>query len=107
MAGFSDDMAAALVDITDGLGDASTYTPPGGDTVPLNLMSSVEGIESHYGETTIQSDGGVFEVAVSALALPVKNALIVRNGVTYKLKSFRHPPRDKNGLIWLLDCAKV
>ena len=105
----------AIGDILQGAIDAAfelqgidaTYTPVAGSPVTVKVIPSEEdelvdvpGIGSR-----IQTETTLFDVRLSEIAAPAKNAALVVAGTSYTIAARSHP--DPRKLIWRLDVRPV
>lgn len=79
----------------------ATYTPPGGSAQAVRVVPAVDEDIGSFGQSRVQSSRGLFDIAVSDLASPVKGGVITHAGTDYTIKAFRH--RDPSALIWFIE----
>jgi hypothetical protein len=96
---------AGAVDATfAAFGTDATYTPAGGEPIPVRVIASRPDTIVGFGETRIHVETATFEVRESEVANPRPGDQLTIGGVTFVVQG-EPERRDPDRLVWTLDVA--
>jgi hypothetical protein len=78
------------------------YTPAGGDPMMVRVIAKRPDDIVGFGDTRIHTAAALFDVRVSEVPAPAQGDTLEVGGDTYVIQG--EPVRDRDGLIWSLDC---
>lgn len=84
------------------MGEDATYTPAGGEAIPIKVMPRRPDEVLDIGESMIVTGTNVFDVQVSAIAAPAEGDTLTYKGTTYIVQG-EPQARDPDRLIWTLN----
>jgi hypothetical protein len=94
---------AGAVDATfAAFGTDATYTPAGGDPVPVQVIARRPDTIVGFGETRIHAETATFELRVSEVASPQAGGQLTVDGETFIVQG-EPERRDSDRLVWTLD----
>jgi hypothetical protein len=80
----------------------ATYTPAGGEPVPVRAIARRPDTIVGFGETRIQAETATFEVRASEIANPRPDDQLIVDGQTFVVQG-EPERRDPDRLVWTLD----
>jgi hypothetical protein len=83
-------------------GTDATYTPAGGEPVPVRVIARRPDAIVGFGETRIQAETASFELRTSELANPRPGDQLTAGGDTFVVQG-EPERRDPDRLVWTLD----
>lgn len=86
------------------LGHDAVYTPDVGEAINIKVMPRRNDEFLDLGESSIQSNGALFDVRASELPSPEIGATVEYLEQNYIVQSTSAPDGDR--LLWVLDCYK-
>ena len=94
---------AGAVDATfAAFGIDATYTPAGGDPVPVRVIAKRPDTIVGFGETRIHAETATFELRASEVANPRPDDQLIVDGQTFLVQG-EPERRDPDQLVWTLD----
>jgi len=94
---------AGAVDATfAAFGIDATYTPAGGEAVPVRMIAKRPDTIVGFGETRIHAETATFEVRASEVASPRPNDQLIVDGQTFVIQG-EPERRDPDRLVWTVD----
>jgi hypothetical protein len=84
----------------------ATYTPAGGEPVPVRVIARRPDAIVGFGETRIHAETASFEVRASEVANPRPGDQLALNGETFLVQG-EPERRDPDRLVWSLDVRRA
>lgn len=82
-------------------GEAATYVPPSGSSVPCRVVREGGGTPLKFGPITVYAQALSFEVRAAEVSAPVSGGAFMVGADTFTVTgSPYHPEEDAHGLVW-------
>jgi hypothetical protein len=78
------------------------YTPAGGDPITVRMIAKRPDEIVGFGDTRIHTATALFDVRIVEVPAPAAGDTLEIGGECYVIQG--EPVRDRDGLIWSLDC---